>query len=364
MDHEMQELPFYIQQPPPWISGLFGVLMLNFITQWHGKLIPLLVFMLTVVGYYNEPNYNSHPYNPVYPFIRDCWLRPPLPQVNEIGWWIVLSVVSGLCLLYSISKSNTIPTQTHMTMVNSPLSMTSMTRAISQSTRGQITLILGPMRSGKTRKLQDEIRVNRISAAKRKERCLLIRFSKEDGSRFTTSTSNKTTVSDSEHKSSSSLVSEQKSPSTDPIKDTSKGLMNRDGQMDHDCLATEDLALVENTILTDTTIKYVYIDEGQFMKNLLLVVKWVRTRKDLHVIINALNGDATQALWLPIMQVLPYATKVHPMNAICELCGDPTAMISEEKDIGSFAMKTGEQRIGDDTYRVVCVHCSRVKSLI
>jgi thymidine kinase len=88
-----------------------------------------------------------------------------------------------------------------------------------------------------------------------------------------------------------------------------------------------------------------FIDEAQFFDSLLWTLKFPTT------IISALNGTAEQKMWPSIAQIIPYATDILLLTAICDSCGkDATCSYYP-------AGKSQDILIGDSAYKALCRDC-------
>ena len=70
--------------------------------------------------------------------------------------------------------------------------------------------------------------------------------------------------------------------------------------------------------LNITNIKYLIIDEGQFINNLVPIVKNLVDDYKINVIIAGLDGDFKREPIGDILQLIPFADNVIKKNAICK----------------------------------------------
>lgn len=96
----------------------------------------------------------------------------------------------------------------------------------------------------------------------------------------------------------------------------------------------------------------VCIDEAQFFSNLIPFIKNL-LHYDIHIIVTGLNGDTNQNKFGYIIDLIPYANKIDKLSGICTLCNDGTP--------GDFSIlkknKEKKEQIlvgGDDMYQCVC----------
>ena len=68
------------------------------------------------------------------------------------------------------------------------------------------------------------------------------------------------------------------------------------------------------------------IDEGQFFKNLIYSLEWANNGK--RVFISALNGDRHQKEWKATREMIPLADEIVFLKAVCSRCGSYEASFS------------------------------------
>ncbi|GMT22039.1 hypothetical protein PFISCL1PPCAC_13336, partial [Pristionchus fissidentatus] len=180
---------------------------------------------------------------------------------------------------------------------------------IDMRSRGHISVILGPMFSGKTTELL-RLHERHVRAHKK---CLLVKFA-------------------------------------------------GDTRYDKDCVATHDrkfgsgatlkatrLAEVSDRLL-DKDIEVVSIDEGQFFEDLEHFVTLLAHEGKI-VYIAVLNGDFTKKPFPQVSLVMPHADEVTLLKAVCE-CGLDALF--------SFRVTTDKKVVvigGEDSYKAVCRDC-------
>jgi thymidine kinase len=114
-----------------------------------------------------------------------------------------------------------------------------------------------------------------------------------------------------------------------------------------DIISTDDLSTIpfEN-------FDSIFVDEIQFYKNISAVLKWLAAGKE--VFCAGLNGDTTGAPWSNVSFLIPYATKVKLLHAVCRSCFKKTAVRSCSVE----DMKEGQVRIGaEGDYYTLCISC-------
>lgn len=179
----------------------------------------------------------------------------------------------------------------------------------SQSPRGgKLTLIIGPMFSGKTEELMRLARRARIASSK----CLVVRSTKDnrygDGA-----------------------------------------LYSHANRKDTESYPASTLKEVEDNLIM-WYYDMIFIDEGQFFPDLVkFCLKWVARGK--RVLVSALDAYSNQELWPVVAPLLPYAVKIS-LTAICHKCNGPATLTGSRKDQGAEEVVGG---IGE--YYAVCSHC-------
>lgn len=77
----------------------------------------------------------------------------------------------------------------------------------------------------------------------------------------------------------------------------------------------------------------IIIEEGQFFTNLFQAVQYLMDHCKKHIYISALNGDSNRNPFGDIMYLLPLASHVEWMTALCKKCKDGTAGIYSKAKI-------------------------------
>jgi thymidine kinase len=184
-------------------------------------------------------------------------------------------------------------------------------------TNSKLVLIIGPMFSGKTSTLISEMtRYVDVDIP------VLYINSSEDtrGEKFST------------HNSSLSLISEKIN--------TTK---------------TKTLETIPDELLNQSSV--IAIDEAQFFPDLVsFVKKWLRNKKIIYV--GGLDGDIQQKLFGEIVYLIPYATEVRKLNAVCEKCRKKGYIHPAPFTIRHNTNQTDKKIIGGkDIYIPVCSDC-------
>jgi len=101
------------------------------------------------------------------------------------------------------------------------------------------------------------------------------------------------------------------------------------------------------------TIKYIFIDEGQFFSDLYLVFKNLLLTQNINIYIGGLDGDYKQEPFYEsrILDLIPLATSLHKINAKCSICNS-NAPFTKRLSTSSDKILIG----GSDTYQPVCLN--------
>lgn len=173
---------------------------------------------------------------------------------------------------------------------------------------GDLSLIIGPMFSGKTSELFRRIRRNTIA----KKNCLIIKYSHDN------------------------RYSEDQASTHDLIK------MN--------CISA--LKLSEITPEQIAGVDVIGIDEGQFFEDIVEVVtKWT-SENGINVIICGLDGNYMREPFGKILNLIPKCSSVDKLCAVCSYCGNEAPFTKRLVD-SSDEILIG----GSDKYIASCVKC-------
>lgn len=116
-----------------------------------------------------------------------------------------------------------------------------------------------------------------------------------------------------------------------------------------ECISVSDLSLLDEDMIKKYDL--VIIDEGQFFKNLkLIVLKWVE-EFNIDVTIGGLDGDYKRNPIGEILELIPYADNYVKLTALCKHCNDGTPALFTHRMINS-----NEQILvgNDNTYIPLC----------
>lgn len=104
--------------------------------------------------------------------------------------------------------------------------------------------------------------------------------------------------------------------------------------------------------------KVIGIDECQFFDDLVPFVKKLLKMKKV-IYISGLDGDSNQNLFGYFYQLIPYATEVKKLTAVCDHCKKYGKIIPAGVTIRKYESKTSDvkQIGGKETYIPVCNDC-------
>lgn len=115
-----------------------------------------------------------------------------------------------------------------------------------------------------------------------------------------------------------------------------------------DIISTDDL----ETVAFDD-FDSILVDEIQFYKNVSAILKWLKAGKE--VFCAGLNGDSQGVPWPNVSFLTPYATKIKLLYAVCRKCFKKNAVRTCSKE----EMKEGQVRIGaEGEYYTLCIPCA------
>ena len=174
---------------------------------------------------------------------------------------------------------------------------------------GYLHIIFGPMFSGKTTEL-----INQINSLKLYKKNILIINSKKDN-----------------------RVSEDYIKTHNNIK--------------YEAIKYEELT---QEIITNIIKKYdtICIDEAQFFSNLVNFVE-ILLKESKYIIVAGLNGDSNQQKFGYIQDLIPLCNKITKLSAICNICNDGTP--ADFTKLKNDVNKQEQILIGDNSiYMAVC----------
>lgn len=97
--------------------------------------------------------------------------------------------------------------------------------------------------------------------------------------------------------------------------------------------------------------KVVIIEEAQFYPDLVDFVLEAVEVYDKHVIVAGLDGDASRKPFGKLLELIPYADTIIKLKALCKICNDGTeALFTSKKVHDSATVDIG----GSDKYEALC----------
>jgi thymidine kinase len=118
-------------------------------------------------------------------------------------------------------------------------------------------------------------------------------------------------------------------------------------------LKTKNLNELDDQVLQGFEV--LAIDESQFFDDLLTFVKkWLAIGKIIYVA--GLDGDIEQKIFGELVYLIPYASEVRKLNAVCELCRREKVFVSAPFTVRKTDQVCKEQKVigGKDIYLPVC----------
>jgi thymidine kinase len=175
---------------------------------------------------------------------------------------------------------------------------------------GSITLVMGPMFSGKTTELMRRIRMSSLA----KKRCCVLKY----------------------------------------CKDQRYG----DGIVSHDASVLEEndsVKVIASGTLLDIQVDsfdVIGVDEGQFFGDLAdACSKWALAGKTVYV--SALDGDFLRKPFLAISELIPLCDSVTKLQGVCMVCRDAPSIFSKRVSDSMALVLIG----GAESYQTVCRLC-------
>jgi|GEM_PF-3439945 len=100
------------------------------------------------------------------------------------------------------------------------------------------------------------------------------------------------------------------------------------------------------------------IDEGQFFESLVYSLEWVKMGK--RVFISALNGDRHQTEWKATQEMIPLVDDIIFLKAVCSKCGSYDAAFSYKVNDNSAA----QVDIGgsEESFIALCRDCLQIEN--
>lgn len=116
---------------------------------------------------------------------------------------------------------------------------------------------------------------------------------------------------------------------------------------------SDDLSQVDLQIKVDA-LDMIVVDEFFMIKNCLKLCQTLPTdpKHKCDIVFGGLIADANAGMWEEAIQIFPYCDEIIKLNAVCEECGSEHANFSFLKNL-----KPGETLIGDSEYKALCRKC-------
>lgn len=124
---------------------------------------------------------------------------------------------------------------------------------------------------------------------------------------------------------------------------------------------TKKVTVIRASHLKDVDVsnyQFIYIDEGQFFDDLLETVKtWLLTQK--HITVAGLDGDCFMKPFGQIIYLVPLADKVKKKTAFCSQCLKESGMVTDPRCRAPFTKRTTKSTDqivigGSDVYQASC----------
>jgi thymidine kinase len=98
------------------------------------------------------------------------------------------------------------------------------------------------------------------------------------------------------------------------------------------------------------------IDEGQFFKGLAsFCLHWAK--QGINIYIAGLLADSENKMWPEMIELLPHVTHIEFLSAICVSCGSPNANYSVKFVAAAASNENREDIGGSEKYASVCLGC-------
>lgn len=115
------------------------------------------------------------------------------------------------------------------------------------------------------------------------------------------------------------------------------------------CISLNNLKDLLKKDLSD--INTIFIDEGQFFSDLKDVVIELVEQRNINVFISGLDGDSDRNKFGQVVDLIPYCDDIIRTKALCKMCGDGTEAIFSHY----HAKKESQVEVGGgDKYEPLC----------
>lgn len=128
-------------------------------------------------------------------------------------------------------------------------------------------------------------------------------------------------------------------------------------KVSEDCLVLSDLSelfLIEKNLKSLIDSSIIFIEEGQFFKDLVTYVMKLVEDFNKDVVIIGLDGDYNRKPFGEILNLIPYANKITKLNSMCKACNDGTLAPFTFLKKSNSGIKNQILVGGSDLYIPVC----------
>lgn len=117
---------------------------------------------------------------------------------------------------------------------------------------------------------------------------------------------------------------------------------------------SQQLNEISDSILNEYGV--IAVDEAQFFSDLIpFVTKWMQREKIIYIA--GLDGDIHQKIFGDIVHLIPYASEVRKLNAVCESCRQNGRIVNAPFTIRHTESTDKKLIGGKDLYQPVCSDC-------
>lgn len=107
----------------------------------------------------------------------------------------------------------------------------------------------------------------------------------------------------------------------------------------------------------NNNIKYIFIDEAQFLKGNYNILSYLSIYKDIDIYISGLNMTSEQTVFPSMANILAISDEIEIIKAICDDCGkEASYSYYDQKKIDSVL-------VGNEGYFALCGKCLKKRRL-
>jgi thymidine kinase len=187
------------------------------------------------------------------------------------------------------------------------------------SSSSHLELILGPMFAGKTTALMEEYQRIRY---KENIRSVIINHSKDA----------------------------ERNNNNEQGVGVRHAVLRSHGGLSVPCIQTDNLSKEFNML---TTYDYIFINEGQFFKDLVPVVLLLLEDPQKHIYVCGLDGDFERKKIGTLLDLIPWCNRIQKLVAKCQGCGGEAIFTKRIDSTNKDQIVVG----GKDIYHPVCRRC-------